>query len=159
MKKPFDKTIKQAAGLGLIAGLRATIAPSIAAHYLSKQPSSSLAKSKLGFIQSPVTAIVTKALSAAEMSGDKLPNVPDRTIAPSLLARIASGALAGAIVSTANKDNVVKGIVIGGIAALASTYASFYLRKSISASSYLKEPWTGVVEDVLAIGSGVLIMR
>ncbi|MCW3106262.1 MAG: hypothetical protein JWQ09_768 [Segetibacter sp.] len=159
MKKSFDKTTKQALVLGLISGLRATIAPSIAAHYLSKQPNSTLAKSKLGFIQSPITAVITKVLSAAEFTGDKLPNTPNRIIAGQVLARVASGALAGAIISTANKDNVAKGVFIGGVAAVASTYASYYLRKNISKSSYLKEPWTGAVEEVIAIGSGVLLMR
>lgn len=159
MKKGFDKTSKQALVLGLISGLRATIALSIAAHYLSKQPNSTVAKSKFGFIQSPVTAIVTKLLSAAEITVDKLPFTANRIIAPQLLVRIAAGSFAGAIVSTANKDSVAKGILIGGATALASTYSSFYLRKNLSNSSYLKEPWTGVVEDALAVGSGVLLMR
>lgn len=159
MKKSFDKTTKQALVLGLISGLRTTIAPSIAAHYLSKQPNSFLAKSRLGFIQAPVTAIITKVLSAAEITTDKLPNTPDRIVAPQVLARIVSGAFAGAIVSTANKDNVAKGVLTGAGAALASTYASFYLRKSISSSSFIKEPWTGLLEDAVAIGSGVLLMR
>jgi uncharacterized membrane protein len=159
MKKSVDKTTKQALVLGLVSGLRATIALSVAAHYLSKHSNSGLAKSRLGFIQSPVTSIITKVFSAAEITGDKLPGIPDRIKAAGLLPRIASGALAGAIVSTANKDNVAKGVLIGGMAALASTYASFYLRKNISSSSYLTEPWAGAVEDVLAIGSGVLLMR
>src|SRR5438128_12692064 len=106
MKKSFDKTTKQALVLGLISGLRATIAPSIAAHYLSKQPNSTLGKSKLGFFQSPVTAVITKLLSAGEFTVDKLPGTPNRIIPPQVLARVASGALAGAIISTANKDDV-----------------------------------------------------
>ncbi|HUP13844.1 MAG TPA: DUF4126 family protein [Niastella sp.] len=159
MNTAFDKTAKQALGLGLISGTRATLATTIAAHYLSRQTNKSLEKSRLGFIQRGATSVVTKVITAAEMAGDKLPNIPDRTIPPALFARVASGALSGAIVATANEEKVTRGIIIGGIAALASTYLLFFLRKKISDSGYLKEPWPGVVEDALAIGSGVLLMR
>src|SRR3954451_10592421 len=125
MEKTFDKTTLEALGLGLISGTRATLATTIVAHYLSRQTNKSLEKSRLGFIQRGATAIITKVLTAAEIAGDKIPNVPDRTVPASLLARVGSGGLAGAIVARANDENVTKGIVIGGIAALASTYLLF----------------------------------
>jgi len=159
MKKTFDKTALQALGLGLVSGTRATLATTIASHFLSRKTNKGLKKSRLRFIQRGTTAIITKVLTAAEIAGDKLPNVPDRTVPAGLLARVGSGGLAGAIVARANEENIVKGIFIGGIAALASTYLLFTLRKKISQSGYLKEPWPGVVEDVLAIGGGVLLMR
>src|SRR3954469_15294262 len=122
MNTAIDKTVIQALGLGLISGTRATLATTIAAHYLSRQTNKNLERSRLGFIQRGATSVVAKVLTAAEIAGDKLPNVPDRTIPAALLARVASGALSGAIVAKANDENEIKGIFIGGIAALASTY-------------------------------------
>src|SRR3954451_18843356 len=102
MKQAFDNTAREAIGLGLIAGTRATLATTIAAHFLSRRPTASLAHSKLNFIQRPSVSIITKILSAAEIAGDKLPNIPDRTTPPALIARVASGGFAGALVANAN---------------------------------------------------------
>ncbi len=159
MQTRKEKTLIQIIGFGIISGMRTTFAPAITSHYLSKQHSTELSKSKLSFIQSPITSVVTKVLSAAEITGDKLPNTPNRIIAPQVLARVASGAFAGAVITTTNKDSIVKGILIGGAAALAATFATYYLRKYINTSTFIKEPITGVLEDALAIGIGVLLMR
>lgn len=157
MKK--DKTLQQIVGLGIIAGMRATFAPAIAAHFLSRKNSTSLAKSRLAFIQSPTAAFVTKLLSAAEITGDKLPNTPNRIAVSPAIARAASGAFAGAIIATAKKADVTTGALIGGTTALAATFATFYLRKYISKTTFVKEPITGAFEDAIAVGGGVLIMR
>ncbi len=77
MKKKEQKTLLQVIGIGVISGMRATFAPAIAAHYLSRRHNAALSKSKLHFIQSPTTAIVTKLLSAAEITGDKLSSVTE----------------------------------------------------------------------------------
>jgi uncharacterized membrane protein len=157
MKK--DNTTSKIIGLGIISGMRATFAPAIAAHYLSKQTNPALAKSQLGFIQSPVAAVVTKLLSLGEIVGDKLPNTPNRIAAPQVMARVASGAFAGAIISVLDKNSISKGILMGGAAALAATFTTFYLRRYISKATFIKEPVTGALEDVLAISAGIRIMR
>lgn len=154
-----DKTIIKVIGLGIISGMRTTFAPAIAAHYLSKQNSGALSKSKLGFMSTPTAAVITKVLSAAEITGDKLPDTPARIVAPQVMARVASGAFTGAVICTAAKESVVEGILLGGITALVATFGTYYLRKFISRESFIKEPATGVLEDALAIGSGVWLMR
>lgn len=153
-----NKALIKIIGLGFIAGMRTTFAPAIASHFFSKKPNAALAKSKLGFIQSPAAAVVTKIMSAGEIAGDKLPNTPNRIVAPQVAARVASGAFAGAVISTANEDDIAKGIFIGAATALAATFATYYIRKYVSESTFIKEPVTGVFEDVFAIESGVLLM-
>lgn len=157
MKKD-NKLVLQIISFGVISGMRTTFAPAVAAHYLSKKHNAALAKSKLNFIQLPTSAVVTKLLSVAEIIGDKLPNTPDRIVAPQVIARVASGAFAGAVISSANKDNIAKGILIGGAAALAAAFGTYYLRKYLDKSGLIKEPLTGVLEDALAISGGVLVM-
>lgn len=157
--KKNNNSLLQIIGLGIISGMRATFAPAIAAHYLSKESNAALSTSKLHFIQTPTAAIITKLLCAAEIAGDKLPNTPDRIIAPQVIARVASGAFTGAVISAANKDSVATGILIGGAAALAATFGTYYLRKYIDKSTFIKEPLTGAFEDLFAIDMGVLIMK
>ena len=153
-----NTAILQIIGLGFISGMRATFAPALTAYFFSKKPNAALAKSKIGFIQSPAAAVVTKLLSAGEIVGDKLPNTPSRTIAPQVIARVASGAFTGAVFSTANRDHVVKGILIGGVTALAATFTTYHIRKYVSKTTFIKEPVTGAFEDAFAIETGILLL-
>ena len=153
------KMIAKAIGLGAVAGMRATVAPTMLSYFLNRHPSKSLAKSGLSFIQSPVTAVITKILTGAEMVGDKLPQGPNRIIFPQVAARVASGALAGAGLYRSNKAGVAKGLVLGGASALAVTFASFYLRKYVDKKLHAKDPIVGVVEDLISLASGWAIMN
>ena len=159
MKITKDNAVKLSAGLGAIAGMRTTIAPAVVSHYLSKNPKSALAKSKLAFMQSPTAAVVTKALSLAEMTTDKLPGTSDRIILPQTLPRVLSGALVGAVIFQASKQKITNGILIGGAAALVATFASFYIRKYLSKVPYVKDPLLGAAEDYVAVSSGASLMK
>jgi uncharacterized membrane protein len=153
------KIIAKAIGLGAVAGMRATVAPAAISYFLSKHPSRALGRSKLSFLQSPVTAIVTRVLSGAEILGDKNPKGPNRIVFPQVAARVASGALAGAGLFRANKAGIAKGLVLGGASALAVTFASFYLRKYVDKKLHAKDSIVGIVEDLISIGSGWAIMK
>lgn len=153
------KIIAKAIGLGAVAGMRATVAPTVLSYFLNKHPSKALAKSGLSFIQSPVTGIITKILTGAELVGDKLPNGPNRIIFPQVAVRVASGALAGAGLFRANKAGTAKGLVLGGASALAVTFATFYLRKYVDKKLHAKDPLVGGIEDLISLASGWVIMR
>ena len=159
MTNSIKTAIKQAIGLGAVAGMRATVAPAVTSHFLSKHPNSLLLNSKLSFIQSPVTAVITKILSAAEISGDKLPDGPDRIVLPQIAARVASGALVGATVFTANKESAIKGMLVGGASALAATFITFYARKYLDKIPHVKDAFVAVAEDALAVSSGVKLIN
>lgn len=159
MKITKNNVARLSAGLGAVAGMRATIAPAIVSHFLSNNPKKALRKSKLAFMQSPAAGIITKVLSAAEITADKLPAAPDRIAFPQILPRVLSGALVGAVLFQAGKSNIINGIMIGGASALAATFASFYLRKNLAKIPYVKDPLLGAVEDVLAVRSGASLMN
>ena len=154
-----SNVILQTVGLGAVAGMRATMAPMVASHYLSNHPNPALSRSSLRFIQLPVTAIITKLLSVAEITGDKIPNGPDRIVPAQLLARVASGAFVGATIFKANRLSVVDGVLLGGVSALAATFASFYLRKYADKLPFVKDQIAGAVEDVVALGTGISILK
>ncbi|GAB2685329.1 hypothetical protein GCM10027037_03530 [Mucilaginibacter koreensis] len=159
MPNSYSRALKQAIGLGAIAGLRASVAPAIASNYLSKHPDSDLRHSKLRFLQKPATAILTKVLSVAEFVADKAPGAPDRIIASQLAARISSGALVGATMFKANRESSLKGAMIGGAAALVTTFASFYGRKYLDKVPHVKDTFVGAFEDAIAVSSGVKLMK
>lgn len=154
-----NKAIGQMIGLGVIAGMRATFAPAFISNYFSKHANAAISSSGLKFLGSPITSTVTKALVAMEIAGDKSPSAPDRTSSPQIYIRVASGALAGAAVAKANGQGLVKGILIGGIAALAGSFGAFYLRKYIDTLPHIKDVYTGAAEDAIALGAGALLMK
>ncbi|WP_165958141.1 DUF4126 family protein [Segetibacter sp. 3557_3] len=147
-------TILSVLELGMVAGMRAMMPVALLSHQLNNRKSERLKSSRLKFIQSPWPARVMKVLSVAELAGDKVPGAPDRIEVPQLLARMASGAFAGAVVFKADDRNPVNGALIGGAAALASTYAFFYLRLQVGRSGKVKDSISGGVEDAIALATG-----
>lgn len=141
----------QVIGLGALAGMRSTSAPVIVSHILSHHQSKKLDHSPLRFMQSKNVALALKVLAIGEIIGDKLPSAPNR-IKPAVLAfRMLSGAFAGASVYKATGGKVA----MGGAAAFASTFGSYFLRKNAVKTSHVIDPIVGAIEDALVIGSGV----
>jgi uncharacterized membrane protein len=154
MKFKISKPFWQAIGLGTIAGFRAMSAPALTSHILSKQPSAGLENSALKFMQSDKAALAFKLTALSEFVGDKMPKAPDRIELPGITTRFLSGALAGASVYKASGGKAYVGALLGGSAAILSTYGSFYLRKAMVKSTHLIDPIIGGIEDALVLGAG-----
>jgi uncharacterized membrane protein len=157
MKTMISKQLLQAAALGLLAGMRTTAAPVAASHILSRKKSKNLDGSVLKFMKSPTTATVFKVLSISELVADKLPSTPNRIEASGVVGRSLSGALAGAAICKAAGGRALTGALIGGVAAIAATYASYFLRKNIVKNSNIPDPVIGGIEDVITISSGIAL--
>ena len=150
----ISKSFWQVFGLGLLAGMRATSAPVITSHILSKHPSKQLPKSPLSFMQSGNVALGMKILAAGELVGDKLPKTPNRTCTTGVIGRCLSGSLAGATIYKASGNNALTGALLGSIVALGSTFGSYYLRKLTVDKTQVSDPYIGAIEDALVIGAG-----
>lgn len=159
MKRNRKNALKLALGLGAIAGMRATFAPSLASQFLNNKSFKSLAKSNLKFLQLPLSNVITKIISTGEIVGDKLPATPNRTSAPQLATRVVSGALVGATIFQAYKQNRITGIVLGGLSALTMTYASFYARKYFANAYKIEDAILGGIEDLIALGTGAGLIK
>ncbi|MCC8408852.1 DUF4126 family protein [Mucilaginibacter sp. UR6-1] len=155
----MNKQLKQAIGIGIVAGMRAMLAPAATATYLANQPATDNDNTAIKILRSTTGVRVLQALSAGELVGDKLPAAPNRTALGGLIGRVVNGALSAAALSKASKSNVLTGALIGGGAALASTYACFYLRRYISSRPHVKDYVTGATEDALAIALARLILK
>ncbi|MGF7042879.1 DUF4126 family protein [Mucilaginibacter lappiensis] len=155
ISKPFWQVIS----LGTLAGMRSTSAPVITSHILSHHHSKNLEHSPLRFMQSANVAKVLKLVALSELVADKLPSTPNRIKPAVLAARVLSGALAGASIYKAIGGKAITGALIGGGAAFASTFGSYFLRKSAVKSSHIIDPVIGAIEDALVIGSGMGLSR
>lgn len=134
--------------IGLPAGARAMTplaAVSEAAHS-GALPADNGAPRWLGH---PLIAAGTKALAAGELWGDKLPSAPDRIVTAGVLARIASGGLAGA--ALAPRRYALLGALLGASAAVGAAYLTFNAR--IRAMHRFGQTPTGLVEDALTMAS------
>jgi uncharacterized membrane protein len=149
----------KAAGLGIIAGMRTFSAPAAVSHLYNNNPSNNLEDSPISFIQTTTASKVSKVLAAAEFVGDKMPNTPNRTSAPGLTGRLLSGIFAGVTVYQANRKNILIGGLIGGSAALLSTFGCFYLRTAITAKSKIPDAVVGACEDALVVALGVKLAQ
>ena len=147
-------TYLKAIQLGVLAGMRAAMAPAFVSHYVSHQPASGTDSQLLHLFRSSTTANVTKVMALGEIVGDKMPNTPDRIEPAGIVGRIISGATCGAVLSEAEKEEVKLGAVMGGVGAVAGSYAFFYLRKWVHEEKGIEDVWLGFAEDLLAIALG-----
>lgn len=155
MKIIITKPHIQVITLGLLAGMRAMSAPAVTSKMLQKKHSKMLEHSNLDFMQSETTARLLSVLAIGEFIGDKMPAAKNRIALPGLISRGISGALAGASIYKAAKGNVATGALLGGLTALAATYGSFYLRKSVVKHAHLVDPIIGSIEDAIVMGAGM----
>jgi uncharacterized membrane protein len=153
MKISISKPFWQALGLGTIAGFRSMSAPALTSHILSHHKSKALNHSPLGFMSSEKVALAFKVLAVAEFAGDKMPGAKDRIALPVISARVLCGALAGASIYKASGRKAYFGALLGGSAAVLSTFGSFYLRKATVKASGIMDPIIGGIEDALVVGA------
>lgn len=156
--KPRGAAFWPALGFAALAGSRATSAPAFLSQYLSQQAvAPSLAGSPLRFLAKPGAATALKFLIAGEFVGDKLPSSPNRIVPQQLSVRAASGALVGATVYKTKGGSALSGALVGALGAVAATYITFYLRKTISEKTHTNTSLVGAGEDalVLALGSAL----
>ena len=148
-----------AVGFATLAGMRSMSAPAFLSHYLARQPRAALAGSRLRFLQKPTTATLLKVLAAGEMVADKLPATPNRTAPPVLLGRLLSGALVGAAWYRLRHGSAWGGGALGGLVAVAATFASYALRTGISQKACVPITLVGVGEDALVLAGGAALLR
>jgi uncharacterized membrane protein len=149
----YRTPIWQTLGLGAIAGVRASAAPAIARH-MNTGLYPALSFPGMMFFRSPVTTIATQLFLANEQENAKANPSNDNLDLSDLAANIASGAFVGAVIFQKNRQSILKGMVIGAAAALATSVASFYLRKHADKLPPATKHLTGAFGDAFAYSSG-----
>jgi uncharacterized membrane protein len=159
MIRKSPNTLLGAVGLGAVAGIRSMTPPALLSRAASRGEIRGIEKTRFGFLASPGVARLFTVLAAGEISADKLPFSPDRTSIPGLAGRLATGALVGAALFSADGRGGATGGTLGAASALAASYLSFYLRTGAQERFGLPNPALGIVEDAVALSVGLLSLR
>src|SRR5215211_5810653 len=112
--------------IGLFAGLRSLTPPAAVAWavYLGWL---TLAR-PLSLIGSLPAVIILSLLAISEFIFDKLPNTPNRTAPPGLIARIVTGGLTGICVSVGGGESAFLGAGLGVIGGMVGCFAGYHAR-------------------------------
>jgi uncharacterized membrane protein len=142
-----QRTFNSALLLGVTTGLRSMMAPALLS-LSAQQPGAD----RHWLLASPKTARWLTTMAAGELVFDKLPFVPNRISPASLSARLLIGAMCGAAVS---RDDEAGGALLGIAGALVSSFAGYWIRKGVDRVSGIPDALVGLMEDGVAIGTGL----
>lgn len=152
----MDRTeVLTAAGLGAVAGMRSLSAPAFLAHRLSGEHAEAHGEGPLAeMMSSKASAWTLGLLAVGELVADKLPGIPARISPPALIIRLASGAFVGAGVARRAKRPVIGLAVVGAVAALASSFVLYEVRRFATEKLRVPNFVAGLLEDVLVAKAG-----
>jgi uncharacterized membrane protein len=109
----------------------------------------------LAFLGRAWVAWLLTAFAIAELIADQLPTTPSRTVPVSFMARIVSGALAGAVIG-ADRGQLAAGAFAGVLGAVIGTLGGRAVRARLAAAFGRDRP-AAVVEDAVAIAGAVAV--
>ena len=147
-----------AAVLGVASGMRSMAAPAIVSK-LAHSGALPLKESQTRFLAHKNSARTTAVMAVAELVADKLPFIPNRTEVFPLLARAATGAFSGVAFASAKRRSAVLGALLGGLAAVGTTYAAYKLRRAAGKSLHLPDTIIAVAEDALVAGCAIVVLK
>ncbi len=103
------------------------------------------------WIAKPVTVGIFTLLALGEYIGDKLPSTPSRVSAFPLIARVAFGGLAGALVATGLKGSAVEGILLGVLGAVVGAFGGYHIRRHLVQVSGWPDLRAALLEDAITL--------
>ena len=142
--------------IGLFAGLR-SLPPPAAVAWSVHLGWLNLTR-RLSLIGSLPAVIILSVLAIAEVIIDKLPNTPNRTAPPGLIARIVTGGLTGACVSLGGGQSALVGAGLGLIGGIVGCFAGYQVRARLVKSLRQADFNIALIEDLIAIGGSPFIV-
>jgi uncharacterized membrane protein len=141
--------------IGVVAGLRALMAPTIVA-WGAGLGWFSLEGTALHFMASPITRYILSFLAFGELVNDKLPKTPSRTVPPQFITRVVTGAFSGAVLG-ASRSSLIGGLIAGAIGAVAGTLGGSAVRGALARMAGKDLP-IALLEDVVAILGALFVV-
>jgi uncharacterized membrane protein len=141
--------------IGIVAGLRAMTAPAAAA-WGAALGWFDVSQTPLAFMGYRWTPWILTLLAIVELITDQLPATPSRKVPIQFGARIVMGALSGATLG-ASGGVLVGGAVAGVVGAVVGTLGGAAGRGKLAAD-FGKDTPAALIEDIVAIGSALLIV-
>ncbi len=135
---------------GAVAGMRSMTAPAVVSFKMKRIAKAEGLEHPTGLSGRRIsTALALAALG--ELVADKLPKTANRTDPPALIIRGISGAFAGAALSGRDRDDRIKGAILGGLAAIGASYGMYYLRGWLVKRSGVPDAVVAIGEDAVAL--------
>ena len=147
-----------ALALGLVTGMRSTLAPAMTSRALAAREDINYADEPARTLASHRARQVLMPMAAAELLGDKMPFAPDRTIVPSMMFRALSGGVTAAALASMRREPLLLPALIGATAALVSSKIGLGLRKPYQPQPLVNAA-LGLAEDSLALTIGSAGLR
>ncbi len=141
--------------IGVVAGLRAMM-PLAVVSWGARLGAVPLGGTHLAWLGNAVTPWIFSLLAVGELVNDKLPATPSRKVPPQFIARVVSGAFAGAAIGL-SKDSVWAGLIAGALGAVAGTLGGAAMRGKL-ASIFGKDLPAALTEDLIAILLGIAVV-
>ena len=141
--------------IGIVAGLRAMLAPAAIAWVASKGMLP-LQGTWLAFLGYRFTPWIFTLLAATELVTDQLPSTPSRKVPPQFAARLLTGGVSGAAVGY-GIGAPLPGIILGIVGAVFGIYGGAALRARLAATFGSDRP-AALIEDAVAILLAVLVV-
>lgn len=142
--------------IGVVAGLRA-LTPLAAVSWAARLGWLHLENTWLAFLGYAATPYIVSVLAIGELINDKLPKTPSRKEPPGFIARIVTGALAGAAFG-ASGGSWIGGMAAGAVGAVGGTLGGYEFRSRLAKAAGGKDLPIALLEDAIAIGGALLLV-
>jgi uncharacterized membrane protein len=141
--------------IGVVAGLRALTPPAVVAwaaalHWIN------LDGTWVQWLAHPITVTVLTILAVVELITDQLPKTPSRKTLVQFLARLVTGAFAGAVIGTA-WGYTFGGLGAGMVGAVLGTLGGYEARTRLVAATGGRDLPVALVEDAVAVLGGFAV--
>ncbi|MGD0306367.1 MAG: DUF4126 family protein [Candidatus Acidiferrales bacterium] len=143
--------------IGVVAGLRAMTAPAVTC-WAAHLGWINLSGSHLAWMASIIAVAIFTLAAIGELVNDKLPKTGPRTAPPSVVIRCVMGGLCGAALAIAGGQGWILGVVLGIVGTLGGTFGGYQVRHQIVGGLKIKDLPIALIEDVFAVGGGLLIV-
>jgi len=101
--------------------------------------------------------VIFTVLALAELVVDKLPNAPNRTAPPGLIARILMGGLTGACVAGGGQGAFL-GAVLGAVGGVVGCFGGYKARTGLVKALGTRDIYVALVEDLVAIAGSLWVV-
>jgi uncharacterized membrane protein len=142
--------------IGFVAGLRALTPPAVVAwgaalHWLPVDGTWAQ------WVGHPITVTILTILLVVELVTDQLPSTPSRTVPPQFIARLVTGAFAGAVIG-AGWHHTFSSIGAGMVGAVLGTMGGYQARSRLVARNGGHDLPVALTEDAVAVLGGFAVV-
>jgi len=141
--------------IGVIAGLRAMMAPAIVS-WAAQRGWIDVSGTWFAFLAYRWTPWIFSIAAIAELVTDQLPSTPSRKVPPQFGARVVMGALSGATIA-AHSGGWIAGLIAGALGAVIGTFGGAAGRTALAKSFGSDRP-AALMEDAIAIVGALVIV-